>query len=69
MCVGASGSVDCSGAMLQAERSRARVAMSLSIFNLSNRSSRTMVLTFTQPLTEMSTRRFLWGYGAASKKG
>jgi hypothetical protein len=29
-------------------------------FNLSNSSSRTMALGFTQPLTEMSTRRSFW---------
>jgi hypothetical protein len=34
---------------------------SLYFFNLSNPSSRTMTLGFTQPLTEMSTRRYFWG--------
>jgi hypothetical protein len=30
-------------------------------FNLPNPSSRTMLLGFTQPLTEMRTRRYFWG--------
>jgi hypothetical protein len=34
-------------------------------FNLPNPFGRTMALGFTQPLTEMSTKRFFWGQSAA----
>jgi hypothetical protein len=48
--------------MLQTGMSRVRVPMrSLIFFSLPNPSSRTMTLVFTQPLTEMSTRRSFWG--------
>jgi hypothetical protein len=58
---GPRGSIDCSGAMLQAGRSRVRVPMrSLTFYNLSNPSSRTMALGFTQPLTEMTIRKCFW---------
>jgi hypothetical protein len=44
------------GSVLQAGRKRGRVPMRWTFFNLPNRSSRTMALGTTQPLTEMSTR-------------
>jgi hypothetical protein len=47
--------------MLQAERSPVRVPDGVGFFNLPNRSSRTMALGWTQPLTEMSTRNFPGG--------
>jgi hypothetical protein len=48
--------------MLQAGRSQARVLMrSLNFFTLSNLSSCTTVLGFTQPQTEMSTRNLTGG--------
>jgi hypothetical protein len=50
--------------MLQAGRSRFRLSMrSLNFFNLTNPSSRTIVLGSTQPLTEMSTRNLPRGKG------
>jgi hypothetical protein len=54
-------SLDFSGTMLQAGRSRVQVPMrSLDFFcNWPNPSSRTMALGSTQPLTEMSTRNIL----------
>jgi hypothetical protein len=45
--------------MLQAGRSKVRVPMRWIFSNLPNASSRTMVLGWTQPLTEMSTGIFL----------
>jgi hypothetical protein len=45
--------------MLQAGRSPVRVPDEVKIFKLSNPFSRTMTLVSTQPLTEMSTRKFL----------
>jgi hypothetical protein len=58
---GTRGSVD---TMLQAGRSPVRFPMrSLDFFNWPNRSSRTMTLGSTQPLTEMSTRNLPWGKG------
>jgi hypothetical protein len=42
--------------MLQAERSRVEVSMSLDFFNLSNPSSRTIAPGLAQPLTEMCTK-------------
>jgi hypothetical protein len=51
--------VVCWGILLQARRSRVLFQTRLlNIFHLSNSSSR---LGFTQPLTEMSTRKFVWG--------
>jgi hypothetical protein len=53
------------GAMLQARKSGVRDPMrSLNIFGLPNPSSRIMALGFTQPLTEMSTRKSFCGYSA-----
>jgi hypothetical protein len=48
--------------MLQAGRSRVRLPMgSLTSFsNLPNPSRRSMTPGLTEPVTEMSTRRFLW---------
>jgi hypothetical protein len=55
--------------MLQAGRLRVRVPMRCIFFNLSNPSSRIMVLGSTQPLTEMKTRNFLgWGEGRPALK-
>jgi hypothetical protein len=46
--------------MLQAGRSQVRLPMrSLIFFSAPNPSSHIMTPEFTQPLTEMSTRRFL----------
>jgi hypothetical protein len=42
---------------------------SLNFFNLPNPSSRTMAPGFTQPLTEMDTRRSLWGMRPAHNTG
>jgi hypothetical protein len=54
------GNVD-GGAMLQARRSQVRVPMkSMKFFSLPDLASLTMALGFTQPLTEMSTRRYFW---------
>jgi hypothetical protein len=48
--------------MLQAGRSQVRVPMkSLHFFNLPNPSGCTKAPGFTQPITEMSTRRSFWG--------
>jgi hypothetical protein len=48
--------------MLQDRRLRVRVPIrSLNFFNLPNPSSRNMALGLTQPLTEMSTRKYFWG--------
>jgi hypothetical protein len=48
--------------MLQAGRSWVRVPMgSMIFFNLPNPSSHTLALELTQPLTEMSIRKYLWG--------
>jgi hypothetical protein len=50
------GSLIGQGAMLQALRSRVKIPIrSLDFSNLPNHSSRTMILRFTQPLTEIST--------------
>jgi hypothetical protein len=54
--VGACGSVDGWGTMLQAGRSRVLSPDEVDFFNLPNPSSRTMALGSTQPITEMSTR-------------
>jgi hypothetical protein len=55
---GACNSVDSWGSMTQARTSWTRVLMrSLNFFNLSNPSSRTMALWFTQALTE----KIFWG--------
>jgi hypothetical protein len=55
---GAGGSVVGWDTMLQVGRSSVRVPDEVDFFNLSNPSSRTVVLGLTQPLTEMSTRNF-----------
>jgi hypothetical protein len=47
--------------MLQTRRSPVRVPDDVYVFNLPNPSSRTMALGSTQPLTEMSTRKFPGG--------
>jgi hypothetical protein len=47
--------------MLQAGRSPVRVPDEVDCFNVPNVSSRTMALGSTQPLTEMSTRKFPGG--------
>jgi hypothetical protein len=48
--------------MLQAVGSRVRVPMKqFKLFNVPNLSSRTMSLGFTQPLTELSPRRYSGG--------
>jgi hypothetical protein len=49
--------------MLQARRSPVRVPDEVDIFELPNPSSLTMALGSTQPLTEMSNRKFLGGKG------
>jgi hypothetical protein len=49
--------------MLQAGRSPVRVPDEVDFFNLSNPSSRTAALGPTQPLTEISTRKFPGGKG------
>jgi hypothetical protein len=60
--IGASCRIGDGGAMLQAGRTRARVPMrSLNFSNLPNPSIPTLALRFTQPLTEMNTRRSFWG--------
>jgi hypothetical protein len=56
------------GPMLQAGRSRVRVPMRWTLFNLSNSSSRTTVLGSTQRLTEMSTRNLPGGKGWRVRK-
>jgi hypothetical protein len=40
----------------------------IGFFNSPNPSSRTMALSSTQPLTEMSTRNLLWGKGRPARK-
>jgi hypothetical protein len=50
--------------MLQAGKSPVRVPAEVEFFNLLNPLSRTMALGSTQPLTEMSTRKFLGGKGS-----
>jgi hypothetical protein len=40
----------------------------LNFFNLPNPFSRTTAQGFTQPLTEMSTRRYLWGKARPARK-
>jgi hypothetical protein len=47
--------------MLQAERSSVRVPDEIDFFNLPNPSSRSMALSSTQPLTEMSNRNLPGG--------
>jgi hypothetical protein len=47
--------------MLQAGTSPVRVLYEVDFFNLPNPSSRTTVLGSTQPLTEMSARKFPGG--------
>jgi hypothetical protein len=47
--------------MLQAGRSPVQVPDEVDTFNLPNRSSRTMALGSTQPLTEMGTRNLPGG--------
>jgi hypothetical protein len=47
--------------MLQAGRSQDRFPDEVDFFNLPNTSSRTMVLSSTQPLTEMNTRNLPGG--------
>jgi hypothetical protein len=47
--------------MLQAGRSPVRVPDEVDFFNLPNPSSPTMALGSTQPLTQMSTRKFPGG--------
>jgi hypothetical protein len=50
------------GTMLQAGRSRHQDSVRLlNFFNLSNHSSPTMALAFTQPVTEMNSRRSFYG--------
>jgi hypothetical protein len=49
--------------MLQAGRSPIRVPVEVDLFNLPNPPSRTMALGSTQPLTEMSIRKFPGGKG------
>jgi hypothetical protein len=57
--------------MLKARRSLVRVPMrSLNFFfSLFNPYSRTVVLGFTRPLNEMSTRSALWGQSVAGSQG
>jgi hypothetical protein len=58
----AHSSVDGWGAMLQSRRLWVWVLMtSLNFFNLPKPSSSTVAMGFTQPLTEMSARRYIWG--------
>jgi hypothetical protein len=59
--LGARGSVVGWGTMLQAEKSPVRVPDEVDFSNWPNPSSRTMALLFTQPLTEMSTKKFPGG--------
>jgi hypothetical protein len=67
--LGARSSVDGWDAMLQAERSWVWVPMrSLIFLNLTKPYSRTMALLFTQPLTEMGTRRYVWGKVRPARK-
>jgi hypothetical protein len=54
--------------MLQAGRSPVRVSDEVDFFNLSNPSSRTVVLGLTQPLTEMSTSNFPGGKKRPARK-
>jgi uncharacterized membrane protein YjgN (DUF898 family) len=55
--------------MVQARRLRVQVPIrSLNFFNVPNPSSYTMTLGFTQPLTEMSTRRYFWGKTQLARK-
>jgi hypothetical protein len=58
---GACGSVDGWGAVLQVGRLWFRIPLrSLDFFSLPNPSGCSMALGFTQPSTEMSTRRYFW---------
>jgi hypothetical protein len=54
--------------MLQAGRSPVRVPHEVDYFNLPNPSSRIMVLGSTQPLTEMSTRKFPGGKNRPARR-
>jgi hypothetical protein len=60
----ACGSVVGWGTMLQAGRSRVRIPMRWIFFSWPNPSSRTMALSSTQPLTEISTRKIPGGGGS-----
>jgi hypothetical protein len=60
----ARGSVVGWGTMLQSGRWPVRVPDEVDFFNLRNPSSRIMALGSTQPLTEMSTRKFPGGKGS-----
>jgi hypothetical protein len=67
--MGARGSAVGWGTMLQAGRSWVFVPMRWIFFNLPIPSSRAMVLSSTQPLSEMSTRNFPgWGKGRPALK-
>jgi hypothetical protein len=65
---GARGSVVGWGTMLQAGRSWVRVPMRSIFFNWPNRSSSTMALESTQPLTETSTRNLPGSKGRPARK-
>jgi hypothetical protein len=58
---GAGGDVDGWSDMLKAGMLWVWVPMSGFVFNLPNPLNRIMVIWFTQPLSEMSTRRSFWG--------
>jgi hypothetical protein len=67
--LGARRSVIGCGTMLQAGRSQDRFSMkSLDFFNLSNTSSRNMVLGSTQPLTKMSMKNLPEDKGRPARK-
>jgi hypothetical protein len=66
---GARGSVVGWGTMLQAGRSPVRIPEEVDFFNLPNPSSHTMALGSTQPLTEMSTRKFPGGKKSGRRVG
>jgi hypothetical protein len=58
------------GPVLQTGRSRIRFLLwTLGIFNLHNPTNRTMALSLTQPLTEISTRNLLGGGGERYRRG
>jgi hypothetical protein len=54
--------------MLQAGRSPVRLPDEVDFFNVPNPSSRIMALGSTQPLTEMSTRKFPGGKKRPARK-
>jgi hypothetical protein len=55
--------------MLQAGRSLVRVPMrSLNFFKVPNPSIRTVTLGLSQPVTEMSTKKYLWGVARPARK-